>query len=244
MKETLNKLLIIPTYNEKHNIEQLVREILGLSLGYRLLIIDDNSPDGTGAVVRRLIDERLPMELISRPAKMGLGTAYVLGFKWALEKNFDRVIIMDADLSHQPGYLAQIDGLLNENDLVIGSRYIPGGRIEGWPVGRKLISKFGNIYAKAVSGLTINDMTSGFLGMGKGLVAGIIESGIHTEGYSFLIEIKDLAANNGSKIREFPIVFTDRVAGKSKISRSIIFEALLTCLRMRFFRKTNCNSVK
>ena len=226
--------MIIPTYNENQNIERLIDEVLSLSLDFDLLVIDDNSPDGTGKIVKDLAQKNNLINLISRPSKMGLGIAYMTGFRWALEKGYEFIVTMDADLSHKPKYLREIVELLDSNDLAIGSRYIPGGYIDGWPFVRKMISKFGNAYAKTVTGLNIGDMTSGFMGIKKALVSEIVNGNINSEGYSFLIEVKGLAFKKGCKIKEFPIVFFDRIAGKSKISRKIILEALFKCWKLRF----------
>jgi dolichol-phosphate mannosyltransferase len=226
-------LIITPTYNEVQNIKTLLDDILSILPSSDILVIDDNSPDGTAEIVRPFVESNKRVNLIDRKSKLGLGTAYMQGFSWAMENNYKRVITMDADLSHQPKYLKEMEHMLDENDLVIGSRYIPGGRIEGWPLLRKLISKLGNLYASAVTGLAIRDMTSGFLGMNRSVISAVLKGNVHSEGYSFLIEIKSIASKAVCKIKEFPIVFLDRVSGKSKISRTIIIEALITCLRLR-----------
>ncbi len=215
-------LIITPTYNEKNNIEALIEKIKN-SVDAHLLVIDDNSPDGTGQLLEKLKNEKL--KVIHRPKKLGLGTAYIEGFKYAIQNNYDFVIIMDADLSHNPEYLPEFLEKLRLCDLVIGSRYIPGGGVIGWPLNRKLLSFLGNLYAKIITGLPIHDCTSGFMGFKREVIKYLLNENIKTEGYSFLIELKYRSFKNNYKICEIPIIFTDRIAGKSKISKKIIFEA-------------------
>lgn len=231
---SLKPLVIIPTYNEKQNIEKLIAEILGLKPGFDVLVIDDNSPDGTEQTVRKLAAADNRISLITRPAKLGLGSAYLEGFKWAVLKGYERMFMMDADFSHQPKYLPELNRLLEENDMAVGSRYIEGGGVEGWPRDRKLLSRAGNYYARNVLNIPVRDCTSGFIGITRALAETILEEKIASEGYAFLIEIKNLAVNKGFAIREYPIVFIDRVAGVSKISKSIIIEALFLALKLRF----------
>lgn len=244
-------LIIIPTYNESQNIERLIREILLLPGDYDLLVIDDNSPDGTADIVENLKnppvspflkggeegDLRLSynrrINLLKRPSKLGLGTAYLTGFQLALEKNYDYVFTMDADFSHQPKYIPEMSALLENCDLVIGSRYVDKGGVEGWPLKRRILSGMGNFYARTVTGIPAKDCTSGFMGMKMEFVEYFINENIHSEGYVFLIELKNIAFRKKFTIKEYPIIFIDRIAGKSKISKKIIFEALLLVWKLR-----------
>ncbi|MFN3966706.1 MAG: polyprenol monophosphomannose synthase [Endomicrobiia bacterium] len=226
-------LIITPTYNEKNNIKTLIEKIYN-SVDAHLLVIDDNSPDGTGKILEELKTKNEKLKVIHRPAKLGLGTAYIEGFKFAIQNNYEEIIIMDADLSHDPRYLPVFIEKLKYYDLVIGSRYISDGGVVGWPIHRKLLSFFGNLYAKTITGLPINDSTSGFMGFKREVIKSLLQDNIKTEGYSFLIELKYRAYKKNFRICEIPIVFTDRIAGKSKISKKIIFEALLLVWKLRF----------
>lgn len=264
----MKSLVIIPTYNEKDNIEKLIKEIFCLNLppdlpapvgqagadsdvllrsNLDLLIIDDNSPDGTGDIVEKLKVSAIggsasggknqKLEIIHREKKLGLGTAYIRGFKFALQHNYDYIITMDADLSHDPKYIPKFIERLKDYYLVVGSRYISGGDIVGWPLHRKILSCFGNLYAKIVTGLPIRDCTSGFVGYDTGALKNINLDEIRSEGYGFLIELKYRIFKKNYKISELPIIFIDRIKGKSKISRKIILEALLLVFKLRFFPK-------
>lgn len=230
---SVKRLVLIPTYNENQNIEKLVFEILALKTGFDILVIDDNSPDGTAATVQRLLAGQKRLNLIKRQGKLGLGSAYVEGFHWAKDKGYDRVFTMDADFSHQPKYLPGLDNILENNDLAVGSRYVKGGGVEGWPVKRKLLSRLGNFYARTIIGLPVKDCTSGFTAISSALLAEFINSGMHSEGYSFLIELKNTAFIKNYPLKELPIVFIDRIAGVSKISKKIIFEAVFLALKLR-----------
>lgn len=243
-------LAIIPTYNEKDNIEKLIRQILGLNFNsdpkessttLDILIIDDNSPDGTGKILNKLkmnpvfnTGERL--KVIHREGKLGLGSAYIMGFRWALENGYDVVFTMDADFSHNPQYLPKFLQKLSGYDLIVGSRYVKGGGTVGWPLRRKFISRCGNFYAKIITGMPVNDCTSGFMCIKKNVLESIDVNQIKTEGYGFLIEVKFRAFKKGFKLCEIPILFEDRVAGKSKISRNIIFEAMFLVWKLRFYQ--------
>ena len=227
-------LVIIPTYDEKENIEILIGEILDLNLSLDILVIDDNSPDGTGQLLENLKQKISQLQVIHRQAKLGLAGAYILGFKYALEKGYDYIFQMDADLSHQPKFLPLLWEKLKENDLVIGSRYINGGGIEGWPWYRLFLSRFASLYARIILGVRIYDFTGGFNGYKKEVLAKIDYDKIISQGYSFLLELKYKTILRNFKYCEIPIVFVERQQGKSKISRKIIWEAAINCWKLRF----------
>ncbi|MDD5687529.1 MAG: polyprenol monophosphomannose synthase [Elusimicrobia bacterium] len=228
----MKSLVIIPTYNEKENIEKIVKQII--DLGFYILIIDDNSPDGTGEIAERLKmkDERL--QIMHREKKLGLGTAYIQGFKWALVRDFDYIFTMDADFSHDPGYLIAFIKKLSDFDLVIGSRYVKDGGVRNWPIRRKIISRFGNFYAKTILQFPVNDCTSGFMGFRREVLEKINLDKVKSEGYGFLIEMKYRTYKLGCKIYEYPIIFVDRTKGVSKISKNIIWEAIFLVWKLRF----------
>ena len=217
-------LIIIPTYNEAHNISLLINKIINLNNNYHILVVDDNSPDGTSKIVESI--DYIYTHLIKRKGKLGLGSAYCEGYKYALKNNFNKVIQIDADMSHDPN---DIPLLVNESknyDLVIGSRYINGIRIMNWPISRLLLSYFANLYSRIIIGFPILDNTGGFKCINTNLLAQLNFDNITSEGYSFQIEINFLAWIKNFKIREVPIVFTDRMVGDSKMSKKIIFEAI------------------
>ena len=220
-------LVVIPTYNERENLTDVVRQVLGLGPGYRVLVVDDDSPDGTGIIADQLAAEHPGrVDVLHRAAKEGLGRAYIAGFQRALATGAPVLAQMDADLSHRPEDLAtMVAALTPETDLVLGSRYIPGGATEGWPWHRKLISRAGGIYAGRVLGMPIRDLTGGFKVWRRELLEAIDLPRITSDGYSFQIETTYRAARRGARIVQVPILFHDRVAGKSKISRAVVFEA-------------------
>ncbi|MBI5574235.1 MAG: polyprenol monophosphomannose synthase [Elusimicrobia bacterium] len=217
-------LIIIPTYNERENIEKIVKQITGK--GFYLLVIDDNSPDGTGEILDKLQITNDKLQIIHREKKLGLGTAYIQGFKWALQKDFDFIFTMDADFSHSPDYLPDFLKKLADFDLVIGSRYVRGGGVRNWPIQRKFISRCGNFYAKTILQYSVNDSTSGFMGFRRQVLENMNLDEVKSEGYGFLIEMKYRTYKLGCKIHEYPIVFADRIQGMSKISKKIIWEAI------------------
>ncbi len=236
-------LCIIPTYNERKNIEKLVEQIFNLNLNINLLIIDDNSPDGTGEIAERLkvtrnviarneVTKQSQLEVIHREKKLGLGTAYIQGFKWALQRDFDFIFTMDADFSHNPECLPKFLEKLSDFNLIIGSRYVKDGG-NSMPIQRKIISRCGNLYAKTILQIPVNDCTSGFMGFKREVLEKIDLDKVKSEGYGFLIEMKYRAYRFGYKILECPIFFADRVLGKSKISKNIIWEALLLVWKLR-----------
>lgn len=223
----MNKsLVIIPTYNEKENIETIIREILKQDLGFHILIVDDSSPDGTSDIVFRLSKE-FPnqVNLLLREKKEGLGRAYISGFKWGLERNYEYLIEMDADFSHRPIDLKKHQQAWSECDFCIGSRYVPGGETVNWGIFRKIISKGGSLYSRWILGFPINDWTGGFNSWNQSVLRKIGLDRVSSNGYSFQIELKYKACKNGFKFLEVPIVFEDRRVGKSKMSMKIVLEA-------------------
>ncbi|MDI6757676.1 MAG: polyprenol monophosphomannose synthase [Endomicrobiia bacterium] len=227
-------LAIIPTYNEKENIAGIIERIIALGAGFDILVIDDGSPDGTGDVVAAISELNPSVKLLRRPGKVGLASAYITGFGYALDRGYDAVFTMDADFSHNPDYMPKMLDKLSDSDYVVGSRYVAGGGTRGWPLRRKIISRFGNIYARAVTDIGVRDLTSGFACIKTEVLRSVGISDIKTEGYGFLIEMKYRSSRAGFKVSEYPIIFTDRAAGKSKISKSIIFEAMLLVWKLRF----------
>jgi len=233
----LDKLVIIPTYNEKENIEKIIRKVFSLPGGFHLLIVDDGSPDGTGAIVKNLQTE-FPTQLflLERSGKLGLGTAYITGFKWALQKGYEYIFEMDADFSHDPEDLIRLhDACSNGKDLVVGSRYTRGGRVENWPWDRIFISKGGALYTKMITWMPVNDPTAGFVCYKAKVLRAIPLDKVHFIGYAFQIEMKYRAWKLGFKIGEVPITFRDRKEGVSKMSGSIIKEAMYGVWKMRGF---------
>ena len=239
-----DSLVIIPTYNEKENIEKMIDTVLAITEHqFDILIIDDNSPDGTGAIVEGLIarnPERL--HIIKRNGKLGLGTAYITGFKWAIEHKADYIFEMDADFSHNPQDLLKLyDACANQGaDLAIGSRYVTGVNVVNWPMGRVLMSYFASKYVRTVLGVNIHDTTAGFVCYKRHLLETIELDKIRFKGYAFQIEMKFTASKCGAKIIEVPIVFVNRVLGTSKMSGGIFSEALLGVIRLKissWFRK-------
>jgi glycosyltransferase involved in cell wall biosynthesis len=229
-------LVIIPTYNEKENIIKLADEVLGLSNDIHVLVVDDNSPDGTGKMVEEAIATRSRLHILHRAAKLGLGTAYKAGYTFALENGYDRVITMDADFSHQPQYIPQLIDKNQFFDISIGSRYVPGGGTKNWGPHRKLISFTANFLARTLLGLTAHDCTAGFRCYRSELLQKVDYQGIKSEGYSFLVEMLFTCVKKGAQVGEIPIIFENRVAGKSKISKKEIYMAILTLLRLAFHR--------
>jgi dolichol-phosphate mannosyltransferase len=231
----MRSLIVIPTYNEIENIQSMAQAVLAaVGNDVDLLIVDDNSPDGTGKYVDTLASQNKRVHVLHREKKMGLGTAYVNGFRWGLEKGYDSMIEMDADFSHHPRYLPQMLELLKSNDVVIGSRYVMGGGTVNWGIGRKILSRGGSIYSRMILGATIRDFTGGFNGWRKKAIEAVDLGSLRSDGYSFQIELKYRAFLRGFKIAEFPIIFEDRKVGKSKMNRRIVFEALLRVWGFRF----------
>jgi dolichol-phosphate mannosyltransferase len=229
-------LVIIPTYNEKENIERIIRKIFSLPKPYDILIVDDGSPDNTASIIKNLIEKEFDkrLNLIERSGKLGLGTAYICGFKWALERGYNYIFEMDADFSHNPDDLIRLhEACLNGADMSIGSRYKSGVNVVDWPVGRVLISYFASAYVRFITGMKIKDTTAGFKCYTKQVLESIDLDKIKFKGYAFQIEMKFIAWKMGFDIKEIPIVFTDRKEGTSKMSGGIFNEALWGVLKMK-----------
>ena len=238
------RLVIIPTYNEKENIENIIKVVMKLPLQFHVLVIDDGSPDGTAAIVKRLMETTFEgkLFLIERAGKQGLGTAYITGFKGAIEHQYDFVFEMDADFSHNPNDLMKLyDACANEGaDVAIGSRYITGVNVVNWPMGRVLMSYCASIYVRTVLGVAIHDTTAGFVCYRREVLETIELDKIRFKGYAFQIEMKFTAYKCGFKVTEVPIIFVNRVLGTSKMSGGIFSEALLGVIRLKissWFRK-------
>ena len=228
-------LVVVPTYNEAGNIDTLLNRIFDLRLPkLDVLIVDDNSPDGTAEIVRQRSQEEPRLHLIRRQGKAGLGTAYVAGFKFALQNGYDLVCEMDADLSHNPDDLLRLLEKMNEFDLAIGSRYLTGVNVTNWPLSRLLLSLFANWYTRTITGMPINDCTSGFKCFNRGVLESIPLDDIVSNGYAFQIEMHYKAWRKGFRICEVPIVFTERLSGRSKMSRQIQVEAAKMVWRLKF----------
>jgi len=235
MNNAKRVLIIVPTYNESMNVRELVPLVLAADKRIDILFIDDNSPDKTAAIVRKMMKTDKRLHLLERPGKMGLGTAYIAGFGWALDNGYGYVFEMDADLSHNPKYLpAMIAQLTGDADVVVGSRYVKGGGVVNWPAKRKWLSRLANIYASIFTWVRVRDLTAGFVGYRAEVLAAINFPTVRSNGYSFQIEMKFRCHRNGFRIREVPIIFADRERGESKISRNIIIEALHRCITLRF----------
>jgi dolichol-phosphate mannosyltransferase len=230
----VSNIVIIPTYKERENIETIVKSISALTVTFDILIIDDSSPDGTADIVKELQKSFHNLYLVERPGKLGLGTAYIAGFKWALEKDYDYIYEMDADFSHDPHDLIKLYQACAENgaDLAIGSRYISGVNVVNWPLSRVLMSYVASIYVRSITGMKIMDTTAGFKCYRKEVLQKIRLNKIRSVGYGFQIEMKFKTWKLGFKIIEVPIIFTDRKLGASKMSGGIFNEALWGVLRM------------
>ena len=228
-------LVIIPTYKEKENIELLVKAISSLPVSFDILVIDDNSPDGTATIVKNLTSFYPNLHLIERSGKLGLGTAYITGFKWALEKGYTYIYEMDADFSHNPDDLVRLYTACNGQgaDVAIGSRYISGVNVVNWPLSRVLMSYFASVYVRMITRMRIMDATAGFVCYSKEVIENIRPDQIKSKGYCFQIEMKFTAWKLKYKIVEIPIIFTDRQLGTSKMTGGIFNEALWGVLRMR-----------
>ncbi|MCL2219237.1 MAG: polyprenol monophosphomannose synthase [Chitinispirillia bacterium] len=226
-------LIVVPTYNERENITLLIPEINKSLPGAHILVVDDSSPDGTSAAVKELSASTPGVHVLDRAAKEGLGRAYIAGFRWALERDYEYIFEMDADFSHNPGYLPDFIEAARENDLVIGSRYICGVNVVNWPMSRLLLSYFANKFARIVTGLRIKDCTGGYKCFRRAVLESLNLDVIASSGYSFQIELNYFAWKKGFKIKEIPIVFTDRERGVSKMSTKIIREAALLVWKLR-----------
>ena len=233
----MEALIIIPTYDERRNIEKLIKGIRALDVGadVRILVVDDNSPDGTGQFVEALGKTDPRVHVLHRPSKLGLGSAYIAGFKWALGRPDVKYIFeMDADFSHDPAAIPQFLKEIDDADVVLGSRYLNGVTVVNWPLSRLFLSVGANIYTRIVTGMPVKDATGGFKCFRREVLESLPLDRIKSDGYSFQIEVNFLAWRKGFRIKEIPIVFVDRMAGASKMSRRIVFEAAFLVWKLRF----------
>lgn len=230
-----DSVVIIPTYNEKENIENIINAVFALPVMFDVLIIDDNSPDGTAAIVERMQkqwDGRL--HLLKRSGKLGLGTAYIMGFKWCLNAGYEFIIEMDADFSHPPKKLLELrQACLDGADVAIGSRYVSGVNVVSWPMGRVIMSYYASAYVRIVTGMNVRDTTAGFVCYRRNVLEAIDLDKIRFKGYAFQIEMKFTAFKMGCRIKEVPIIFVNRVLGTSKMNSSIFGEAVFGVLQLR-----------
>jgi dolichol-phosphate mannosyltransferase len=234
LTSTADCTVVVPTYNERENIVMLLPRILEQPR-FRVLVVDDNSPDGTADVVAAAAQDDPRVGLLARPSKLGLGTAYIAGFQQALAEGADYIFEMDADFSHDPAYLSTLLAAAERgNDLVLGSRYVPGGGTTDWGIMRKCISQGGNVYARLILGLPVRDATGGFRCYRRRVLETIDLNAIRSNGYAFQIEMVYRALQAGFRVGEVPILFPDRRVGKSKMSRRIVLEALINVWRLRF----------
>ncbi len=228
------RIVIIPTYNEKENIELMIRKVFSLTDQFDVLIVDDSSPDGTGDIVKRLMSSFPHLHILERKEKNGLGTAYIAGFKWCMEHQYDYIFEMDADFSHNPEDLIRLyEACAAGADMSIGSRYITGVNVVNWPMSRVMLSYFASMYVRMITGMNIQDTTAGFVCYSKKVLQTINLDQIKFRGYAFQIEMKFTAWKHGFGLKEVPIIFTDRTRGESKISGGIIKEAVWGVLSMK-----------
>ena len=232
----MNDLIIIPTYNEKENLGPLLEAVYEIRPDIHVLVVDDNSPDGTGQLVAEWAETPQyegRLFLLRRAGKLGLGTAYIAGFRWALARSYRRILEMDADFSHNPRYLPELLAAAEEADLVLGSRYVPGGGVKNWGFWRRFLSRGGSLYARVLLGLPYQDLTGGFKCFRREVLETLDLGAVRSNGYSFQIELTYRAHCKGFKIKEVPIVFEDREVGKSKMSKHIFLEAVLMVWKLR-----------
>jgi dolichol-phosphate mannosyltransferase len=234
----VEKLVIIPTYNESENVSKILDAVFGLNQNFHVLIIDDGSPDGTATIVKELF-AKYPGQLFleERKGKLGLGTAYIHGFRWAIERNYQFIFEMDADFSHNPADLDRLYKACKEQgaDLAVGSRYVKGGGVINWPANRILLSKGASLYSQLITWMPVKDPTAGFVCYSKKVLESIDLDHIHFVGYAFQIEMKFVAWKLGFTIKEVPIIFQDRTVGTSKMNKGIIKEGVLGVLKLRWF---------
>ena len=233
-----DSVIIIPTYNEKENIEAIIRAINDLDRKFDILVIDDGSPDGTAAIVKELMKDEFAgkLHIIERSGKLGLGTAYITGFKWAIEQKYDYIFEMDADFSHAPADLPRLFAACHDEgyDVAVGSRYITGVNVVNWPIGRVLMSYYASAYVRTVLGIRLRDTTAGFVCWKREVLETISLDDVRFKGYAFQIEMKYTALRLGFKIKEVPVVFVNRELGTSKMSGGIFGEAFFGVMRLRF----------
>ncbi len=232
----MKTLVISPTYNERKNIQSLVEQVLGPNPDYHLLVVDDNSPDKTAEKVKELQQLYPNLHLEERPGKAGLGTAYLFGFQWALDRHFEAIVQMDADLSHDPKDVPRLVAELEKHDLVIGSRYVKGVSVVNWPIRRLILSYGANLYSRIITGMPINDATGGFKAWRGSLLDTIRLEKVRSQGYSFQIEMNFRAWRLEASIKEETIIFVDRTIGESKMSKSIMYEAIWMVWRLRIWK--------
>jgi dolichol-phosphate mannosyltransferase len=231
----MKALVIIPTYNESENVGPLLERVFAQGLtGVEVLIVDDNSPDGTGAIADRAAAADPRVHVMHRPAKQGLGSAYVAGFRYALERDYEAVFEMDADFSHNPDSLPEFLRELEQADLVLGSRYLHGVTVVNWPLSRLILSYAANVYSRVITGMRYKDLTGGFKCFRRQILESIDWERVRSDGYSFQIEITFKAYRKGFRIKEIPILFVDRRAGESKMNQKIVWEAAWMVWRLRF----------
>jgi dolichol-phosphate mannosyltransferase len=230
------KLVVIPTYNEKDNIEAILRYVFNMNRDYHILVVDDSSPDGTGDIVRRLQGEYTGLFLEERKGKLGLGTAYIHGFKWGLSRNYQFIFEMDADFSHNPDDLERLYHACKHEggDLAVGSRYVKGGNVENWPWDRNMLSKGGALYTRLITWMPVKDPTAGFMCYKRDVLDNINLDGISFVGYAFQIEMKFAAWKLGYEIREVPITFIDRKLGTSKMHKGIVKEGIWGVMQIQW----------
>jgi dolichol-phosphate mannosyltransferase len=227
-------LVVTPTYNERDNLPIFVRAVLEVAPEAHVLVVDDASPDGTGEVADAIVASDARVSVLHRPSKLGLGTAYVEAFAWALQRGYDVVVEMDADMSHDPRYLPSLLSAIDAGaDVALGSRNVPRGGVEGWGIGRHVLSKGGSLYARAILGVSVRDLTTGYKAYTRRALRAIDASSLRSNGYSFQIETTYRALRKGLRVVEVPIVFVDRRAGRSKMSRRIFAEAVVEVWRLR-----------
>lgn len=241
----MKAIVVIPTYNEGQNIQELIFKIRQICSKNHLdvLVVDSASPDKTAEKVEKLQRSDHSLYLIKQPGKLGLGKAYLDGMQWALSRDYECLITMDADFSHDPAYLPTVLAEIEHYDFIVGSRYVKGGGLENWPLYRLILSRFANWYAGTLMGMPFADLTSGFQCFRTSLLGKILRFNIHTEGYAFLMELKFLAVLLGARVKEIPIIFRDRTKGESKISKRVIFESMLFAIQRSFQREKIKNAV-
>jgi dolichol-phosphate mannosyltransferase len=234
----IDRLVIIPTYNEKENIEKIIRKVFSLSMEFHVLVVEDNSPDGTAEIVHRLMEEfKDNLFIEERKGKLGLGTAYIHGFKWALKRQYNYVFEMDADFSHNPEDLIRLHKSCSEEkaDVAVGSRYVTGVNVVNWPMGRVMMSYYASKYVRMITRMKIKDTTAGFVCYTRKVLERIQLDKIRFTGYAFQIEMKYTSVKLGFTVKEVPIIFTDRTLGESKMSSGIFKEAIFGVIKLRLF---------
>ncbi|RLB56598.1 MAG: polyprenol monophosphomannose synthase [Deltaproteobacteria bacterium] len=228
-------LIVTPTYDERENLEPFLAGAFEALPEAHVLVVDDNSPDGTGDLADSIAAEDPRVQVMHRPGKLGLGSAYLDAFRWGLERDYEIILEMDTDLSHDPRYLPDfIQAIEDGAGVVIGSRNVPGGGVEGWGLGRHVLSKGGSLYSRSILGLSVRDLTSGYKAFRADVLRAISLDEVHSEGYSFQIELTYRSLRKGFRVQEVPIIFVDRRAGESKMSRKIFAEAIMMVWKLRF----------